>query len=177
MRQFLFVCVCFQVEDVVKSETGDFPNYENIDFLKNDKVFAGDSEKTIEIQKLREEKCLNVDKQPTMITTVDPLTENNLKFPVSLRKTPKNFTRNRLIRETNKKLQEEARKNSEGGKCSNLSLRNMETGGSTLPSIVTEKYVNYQKPKVVTGDVKKKCIGSDVSTSLGLTNQKPEGKC
>ncbi|XP_063927132.1 LIM domain kinase 1 isoform X2 [Zophobas morio] len=59
-----------------KSER-DFPDYENIDFLKNDCAYVGEPQKAIGIEKLAETN----------------------KFSVNLRKVPKNFTRNRLDKE------------------------------------------------------------------------------
>lgn len=90
----------------------EFPNYENIDFLKNDSNFnKNDTEKEIAIQPLK-----------TDIKT----DANNTKF---LRKVPKNFTRNRF----------ENNNESVSEKTTNLSLQSIKTGS---PSRVTEKYVN-----------------------------------
>ncbi|XP_017786726.1 PREDICTED: LIM domain kinase 1 isoform X2 [Nicrophorus vespilloides] len=68
----------------------EFPNYENIDFLRNDSAFVG-KEKKLSI------KDLGVIKN-------EPI-ENNLKdnLRVPSRRVPKNFTRNRLIKSENEK--------------------------------------------------------------------------
>lgn len=86
----------------------DHPNYENIDFLKNDTAFTADTEKEIAIQKWKHD------------------IENNQKYQVPLRRVPKNFTRNRLLRESPEE------------KPTNLSLQNIKTPASR----VTEKYMN-----------------------------------
>lgn len=90
----------------------EFPNYENIDFLKNDTNFIkNDTPKEIAIQTLK------TDNKPDS-------SNNNMKF---LRKVPKNFTRNRF-------LDSDANE-----KTTNLSLQSIK---ATVPSRVTEKYVN-----------------------------------
>lgn len=76
----------------------EFPNYENIDFLKNDSNFKSDAEKEIAIQPL--------------IKTDNNKPESSMKF---LRKVPKNFTRNRFESDTNEKT-------------TNLSLQSIKSG-------------------------------------------------
>lgn len=124
----------------------EFPNYENIDFLKNDSNFKSDSEKEIAIQPLK------ADNKP----------ESSKKF---LRKVPKNFTRNRFESD-----------NSE--KTTNLSLQSIK---STVPSRVTEKYVNATRLPAI---FKKSSDGASVSgQSSGLVrniieslNRKEKGR-
>lgn len=139
---------------IIETDPNKFPNYENIDFLKNDSVFVRDKEtkeKEISLKKLGDKKQLNVDKNANT-------TENNLKgskFPVQLRKVPKNFTRNRFIKETTAandlfgKIRCETEPIVEKPqKVSNLSLHNIKT---TSPSRVTQKYVQNTtiKPEII----------------------------
>ncbi|KAH1011758.1 hypothetical protein HUJ04_001055 [Dendroctonus ponderosae] len=83
------------------------PTYENLDFLRNDKMFTRDAEKSVCVKNLAPNKLKVVDK-PQFLATAS---ENNLRsnnFSVHLRTVPKNFTRNRFITE---------RKGAEGGRC------------------------------------------------------------
>lgn len=89
---------------VISNSAGQFPNYENIDFLKNDTVFAGNVEKSICIKELKETDLCRNDKSSSILESNKCSTncENNLKpsFNVNLRNVPKNFTRNRFAKET-----------------------------------------------------------------------------
>lgn len=80
-------------KNIEEPKIGEFPNYENIDFLRNDAIFACDSQKTIN-NKIINEK-LSEDKQET-------------RFNVHLRKVPKNFTRNRFVKEIRENSEEPA---------------------------------------------------------------------
>ncbi|RZC39440.1 LIM domain kinase 1, partial [Asbolus verrucosus] len=109
-------------EKVDDSKIQDFPNYENIDFLKNDCVYAGDAEKPIAIETLADNK-----------------------FSVQLRKVPKNFTRNRFVKEgpSDDPSKFLAKKSTDSApKISNLSLQSMSLKNSMCPSRVTQKFVN-----------------------------------
>lgn len=156
---------------IIETETNKFPNYENIDFLKNDSVFARDKEtkeKEISLKTLGDKKQLNVD---TRNENNANLTENNLKgtkFPVQLRKVPKNFTRNRFIKETPPTTDQLGKIRAETDaalekpqKVSNLSLDNIKT---TSPSKVTQKYVE-NKPTPETSSIKPE-IPDVVSSTL-----------
>lgn len=156
-----------------KNDLKSFPNYENIDFLRNDAVFSGVTQKLIGIQTLNneasKEKHLNLD-----VKKCNNETENNVKehkFAVPLRRVPKNFTRNRLMREARKaELENESReppkasvkdkikflgkhstfevnKPNTNAKFSNLSLQSMAIKGAMPASQVTQKYVNIATPK------------------------------
>ncbi|XP_030754913.1 LIM domain kinase 1 isoform X2 [Sitophilus oryzae] len=95
------------------------PLYENIDFLKNDNMYHKSTEKPICIQDLK----------PTEKVPKPVETENNRRsnrFNVRLRTVPKNFTRNRFVRE-------------EPPKGTNLSLGNI---GSAASTPVTQKFVS-----------------------------------
>ncbi|XP_028153835.1 LIM domain kinase 1 isoform X1 [Diabrotica virgifera virgifera] len=123
----------------------DFPNYENIDFLKNDVAYLGDQEKHIGIQKLESEpiKC---DK------SISSTTDNNLRENVSphLRKIPKNFTRNRLVKEMKEnqaredKIMLKSFDADHNTKVTNLNLNSIGLKTSQ-PSQVTEKFVSNLK--------------------------------
>ncbi|KAJ8931150.1 hypothetical protein NQ314_015979 [Rhamnusium bicolor] len=162
-------------QNVIVDDSKDFPNYENIDFLKNDAVYAGDAEKPIGIQKLNEaELKKDIDKGYCHLSNVLPKKysvhqDNNLKdnkFSVHLRKVPKNFTRNRFVKEIKENALREDESTSvrdkikflgksrtfdikplpnAAGKISNLNLDSMGLKTTTLPSQVTEKYVNKSK--------------------------------
>ncbi|XP_065173211.1 probable tyrosine-protein kinase DDB_G0283397 [Atheta coriaria] len=71
----------------------EFPNYENIDFLKNDAAYVNESDKTH-----KQSLCPVKLKKQAIVQPV----ENNLKdikdHRQSLRKVPKNFTRNRFLK-------------------------------------------------------------------------------
>lgn len=69
------------------------PTYENLDFLRNDKMFSRDAQK-VSVKNLAPNKPKVVDK-PQFLATAN---ENNLRtnFSVHLRTVPKNFTRNRF---------------------------------------------------------------------------------
>lgn len=124
----------------------DFPTYENIDFLKNDMAYMGDTEKSIAIQKV-ESDPVKSDKFQT------DTTDNNLRDNPSphLRKIPKNFTRNRLVKEMK---ENQAKENKiklmsfdsppHPTKVSNLNLNSIGLK-SSQPSQVTEKFVNNLK--------------------------------
>lgn len=75
-----------QTSDAKKPDP--YPNYENIDFLKNDSAFAAGGAKELSVKNLG--KGNNTQKKS--------LDNNMLKFPVSLRTVPKNFTRNHFNR-------------------------------------------------------------------------------
>jgi LIM domain kinase 1 len=127
----------------VSAPQRDFPDYENIDFLKNDCAYSGDTEKPIGIERLAESS----------------------KFSVNLRKVPKNFTRNRLDGEkgdegapAQDKLKFSGGKK-ETPKVSNLSLQSMSLKNSMCPSRVTQKFVNNPI-------VQKKSIPDVVSSTL-----------
>ncbi|XP_018569295.1 LIM domain kinase 1 isoform X1 [Anoplophora glabripennis] len=161
-------------ESILRNDSRDFPNYENIDFLKNDAAFAGDAEKPICIQKLGDADLKkDTERGYCSLSNVLPRKypvhhDNNLKdnkFNVHLRKVPKNFTRNRFAKE----IKENALRDDEGssvrdkikflaksrtfdvnplsgaGKMSNLNLDCIGLRSTTLPSQVTEKYVNKTK--------------------------------
>nr|CAI5868496.1 unnamed protein product [Callosobruchus analis] len=143
-----------------------YPNYENIDFLKNDAVFAGDSEKTIGIKKLGEsgiaKSNIVTDSRPKNLENK----ENNLRdnsFDIKLRKVPKNFTRNQFPKEINDTKDESTsvrdklkflgkskafdvkKVPNSPIKKTNLNLDSIGLKTSTLPSQVTEKYVKSSK--------------------------------
>lgn len=157
-----------------KKDLKSFPNYENINFLQNDSVFSNVTQKITGIKNVKEsddhkEKRLHLD-----IKKCNNETENNTKehkFAVPLRRVPKNFTRNRVLRESKKAEldNEETMKNpvkdkikflgkhstfevnkpqtNTSSKFSNLSLQSMALKGTTSPSRVTQKYVNITSPK------------------------------
>lgn len=164
-----------KIEGILRDETRDFPNYENIDFLKNDAAFVGDAEKPICIQKLGDvDLKKDTERGYCSLSNVLPKKcpvhqDNNLKdsnkFNIHLRKVPKNFTRNRFVKE----IKENALRDDESssvrdkikflaksrtfdvnplsstGKVSNLNLDCIGLKSTTLPSQVTEKYVNKTK--------------------------------
>lgn len=155
---------------VILNSPGEYPNYENIDFLKNDMVFAGDSEKPICIQELKETDLCKIVKSPstTELNKCSTNNENNLKqtnFNVNLRNVPKNFTRNRFSKEIKENSKDEDSPSvrdklkflsksktfdikplaCEPSKVSNLNLDSIGLKTTTLPSQVTRKYVNSAK--------------------------------
>lgn len=156
---------------VIINSPGEFPNYENIDFLKNDMVFAGDTEKPICIQELKETELCKVDKPAAVIEinkSSSTNNENNLKqtsFSVNLRNVPKNFTRNRFAKESKEGSKEDDSPSvrdkfkflgksktfdvkplvSGSSKMSNLNLDSIGLKSTALPSQVTRKYVNSAK--------------------------------
>lgn len=127
------------IEQIIDDSTKDHrvpacPTYENLDFLKNDKMFSKDTEKHVSVQNLANTKLKTVDKAQFL----KHHNENNLKentFNVNLRTVPKNFTRNRFIKECKKELED---RHVLLAKQSNLSLGSMNA--ATSP--VTEKFVN-----------------------------------
>lgn len=152
---------------VILKSSEEFPNYENIDFLKNDMAYAGDIEKPICIQKLEETELGKVIKSvpgTELRCCTRTNNENNMKqtnFSVNLRSVPKNFTRNRFakdskdgdsppVREKFKFLSKSKTFDIKplvnvSNKLSNLNLDSMGLKSTTLPSQVTRKYVNSAK--------------------------------
>ncbi|CAH1962942.1 unnamed protein product [Acanthoscelides obtectus] len=140
----------------------EYPNYENIDFLKNDAAFVGDAQKTIAIKRLDESGIAKSNNAPKNLANKENnLRENN--FDIKLRKVPKNFTRNQFPKEVNETKEEntsvrdklkflgkskafDVRKlPNNPSKNSNLNLDSIGLKTSTLPSQVTEKYVKSTK--------------------------------
>ncbi|KAL3271687.1 hypothetical protein HHI36_022160 [Cryptolaemus montrouzieri] len=82
----------------------EFPNYENIDFLKNDTAFVEKNEKEICIQRVNSKELLNESKLKSPKDNSDKKLnfdpeDNQIKdniFKIQLRKAPKNFTRNKF---------------------------------------------------------------------------------
>lgn len=120
--------------------------YENLDFLKNDNIFSKDSQKSVCVKNLTTSTLKSMDKPQLMQPNSN---ENNLKvrsFNVNLRSVPKNFTRNRFIRDfedTGQKhnlLAKQSNLNAPNHsvKVSNLTLGSMKSASSP----VTEKFVN-----------------------------------
>lgn len=120
--------------------------YENLDFLKNDNIFSKDSQKPVCVKNLTTSTLKSMDKPQLMQPNSN---ENNLKvrsFNVNLRTVPKNFTRNRFIRDfedTGQKhnlLAKQSNLNAPNHsvKVSNLTLGSMKSASSP----VTEKFVN-----------------------------------
>lgn len=132
------------------------PEYENINFLRNDAAFISDTEKFIGVEPLK------LAKEASSATSGK---ENNSTskghLPQQLRQVPKNFTRNQLgevakeeepvisvkdrIKFLGKKSCFEVNKpksvvNTQP-KLSNLSLQSMSIKTGSLPSSVTQKYV------------------------------------
>ncbi|XP_057667372.1 LIM domain kinase 1 isoform X2 [Diorhabda carinulata] len=146
-----------------------FPNYENIDFLKNDMVYIGHQEKPIAIEKL---EC----DPPRTESTTTPHTDNNLRENISphLRKIPKNFTRNRLVKEMkeNQAREEKIKLKSfdadHVAKVSNLNLNSIGVSTSQ-PSQVTEKFVSNLKNVNLNGNPK-------YHRSMSETNENSERK-
>ncbi|XP_045468751.1 LIM domain kinase 1 isoform X1 [Harmonia axyridis] len=143
----------------------EFPNYENIQFLKNDIAFNEKNQKPIYIQKLNtkvvNEKSENIDDLKG-----DSSPENQSKdniFKVQLKKVPKNFTRNKFspcssestfqgpVKDKIRLLSKKNISETSNLKQSNLSLQNMNLNMDTT-SQVTEKYVKSAE-----------CIGSNKS--------------
>lgn len=153
---------------VILSSPEEFPNYENIDFLKNDMAFAGDSEKPICIQELKETDLCKTNKSASNVELGKCSTsnnENNLKqtsFNVNLRSVPKNFTRNRFVKEMRENSRDEDVPSVKEkfkflsksktfdikplvGVSNKVSNLNLGLESTTLPSQVTRKYANSAK--------------------------------
>ncbi|XP_050292721.1 LIM domain kinase 1 isoform X2 [Anthonomus grandis grandis] len=127
------------------------PTYENLEFLRNDKVFSKDNEKAVCTKNLVQFKP-----KPQ---------ENNLKtnrFNVDLRVVPKNFTRNRFAKEEEPKQKTVLlAKQSNLPKVNNLSLDSMNA--ATSP--VTEKFF-YSKQNNETNELRKNMFSSEFSRNL-----------
>lgn len=135
-----------------RAKSESYPNYENIDFLKNDTAFAGDTEKQIPIKTLSSDtmvKSLSKNQMMMVHSASDNHLSNN-KFSVSLKTVPKNFTRNHfnhvnaekpefLNRYQKSKCNKSIDTNVKQQKVLNVSLDNMKGGQAT--SKVTDKYV------------------------------------
>lgn len=156
---------------VILSSPEEFPNYENIDFLKNDMAFAGDGEKPICIQELKDSDLCKINKSSSNVELNKcslSNNENNLKqtsFNVNLRSVPKNFTRNRFAKELKETVKDDDGPSVRdkfkflsksktfdikpligvSSKLSNLNLDSIGLKSTTLPSQVTRKYVNSAK--------------------------------
>ncbi|CAH0548987.1 unnamed protein product [Brassicogethes aeneus] len=140
---------CEDLEEIISKPTREFPNYENIDFLRNDSIFAGDCEKTVTVKKLEKTELIKHEENNKNPDTY--------KFNVHLRKVPKNFTRNRFVKEMKdedvsvkflgKKKTFDLKPVPSCSKNSNLNLESMAFKTSSLPtSKVTEKFVrNFAK--------------------------------
>ncbi|CAH1163270.1 unnamed protein product [Phaedon cochleariae] len=158
----------FEADELDSENPRGFPDYENIDFLKNDTAFAGVTEKPICIQKLSDTELIKCDKnmfstgfQPKINNASTPQ-DNNLRenyLNVTLRRVPKNFTRNRLVKEKADEEHQAARERKKflgkafdlkpfpvsSDKVSNLNLDSIRLKSETLPSQVTEKFVGNIK--------------------------------
>ncbi|XP_044762849.1 LIM domain kinase 1 isoform X2 [Coccinella septempunctata] len=135
---------------------GGFPNYENINFLKNDTVFNEKIEKPICIQKVQTEvlqEKTSTDRPDEILNSkVDNQNKDSI-FKVQLRKVPKNFTRNKFspgssesttqgpVKDKIKLLSKKSIPDISSPKKSNLSLQNMNLNDDSA-SKVTEKFVN-----------------------------------
>ncbi|XP_066144217.1 LIM domain kinase 1 [Euwallacea fornicatus] len=139
--------------------------YENLDFLKNDKMFNRESEKTVCVKNLATAtKSKSMDKPQFLDNCTN---DNNLKaknFNVDLRTVPKNFTRNRFIKD----VEDTGQKHQLLAKQTNLPSSNVKVNNVALgsmkspPSAVTEKYVNSGRGGV------RKCVAVPdlISSSL-----------
>ncbi|KAG5881464.1 hypothetical protein JTB14_000892 [Gonioctena quinquepunctata] len=112
-------CLVEKLSSEILNDLKRFPDYENIDFLKNDTAYAGIADKAICIQKLNETELTKSGKHSNTkpkLTNSPANQDNNLRennLSVHLRKVPKNFTRNRLVNE----MKENATRNDE---CNSL---------------------------------------------------------
>lgn len=128
--------------------TDKFPNYENINFLRNDSDFNESKEKPICIQKVQPE--LHKDSDERLNSKMTEIPDKDSIFKVQLRRVPKNFTRNKFspcsLESTSKgpikdKIKLLSKKSiPETPKRSNLSLQSMNLN-SNMISKVTEKYM------------------------------------
>ncbi|CAG9768055.1 unnamed protein product [Ceutorhynchus assimilis] len=128
------------IDKIIEDSNANMPcrTYENLDFLKNDKIFSKDAQKSICVKNLASSTIKSIEKPQKLNTSKD----NNLKehtFDVTLRQVPKNFTRNRFIRDlagqTPVLLAKQS--NTPQEKVSNLSLDSINAKHSP----VTEKFV------------------------------------
>ncbi|KAK9892414.1 hypothetical protein WA026_019863 [Henosepilachna vigintioctopunctata] len=139
----------------------DFPNYENINFLKNDKNFIDKNEKSVGVQKIPRQELHTEDKFRDEEITVKKISSNmdnfqNFKkenaFKIQLRKVPKTFTRNKFTSNNcpssfqspeNEKVKFFVKGGSEAtnNKRSNLSIQNIKPK-TNMNSRATEKDVN-----------------------------------
>lgn len=183
-------------EDTIKDfcKTDTYPNYENIDFLKNDTAFTKDNEKEITIKNLSGTNMKPEKKLTNCTQTGNNRADGNVKFNVSLKTVPKNFTRNHFNHVNAEKP--EFISKYQKTKCNQMkpqkivNLDHMKIP-STNPSQVTEKYIkrttelnedpspkevhdvkvdHLEIPDVVSSTLKPSCSNSKATTSNNTFN-------
>ncbi|KAL1502710.1 hypothetical protein ABEB36_007817 [Hypothenemus hampei] len=143
--------------------------YENLNFLKNDKMFSKDAEKPICVKNLTTMKLKSVNKPGFLNSNND----NNMKtnnFKVNLRTVPKNFTRNRFVKEEFEDQGPILAKQSNNFKVNNLSLGSLKSTSSP----VTDKFVNSKESNLKSQKRMPDLISSTLVFEATTQRHKPE---